>query len=82
MKKDYSKIIEIKIKIRKLKVKLTDTDYITDKLTAALAGYVVNGNKEKVLSIYNEYSELLAQRQSWRDEINELEKQLAEVQGC
>lgn len=69
-------------KINELKLKLRKTDYITDKLTAALVEYVVNGNKEKVLSIYNEYSELLTQRQSWRDEINELEKQLAGVQGC
>ena len=48
---------------KELKSLLRDTDYIAAK--------IAEGAAEK-----EEYTEQLAQRQSWRDEINELEESL------
>ena len=63
--------------ISKLKSKLDKTDYITNKLTEAIAIAMVQGDNTMLVEVYNEYKELIAQRQAWRDEINELEAQLA-----
>lgn len=46
--------------IAELKQKLTDTDYISCKIADGVA-------------TREEYADILAQRQSWRDEINKLE---------
>lgn len=64
-----------------LKRKLQEADYISSKLAEAVAEYIVmdNGDKSKLVSIYNEYLEVIKNKQSWRDEINELEKQLKEL---
>lgn len=63
------KINELNGKIFNLKKKLADTDYQAIKFAEGELGA-------------EEFAPIKAQRQSWRDEINELEKQLAEVQGC
>lgn len=47
--------------IAELKQKLADTDYIACKIAEGVA-------------TWEEYSEILAQRQGWRNEINKLEK--------
>lgn len=62
--------------IQRLKRKLAQTDYISSKLTEATAEYIVKGDNTAVVNIYNEYREVIAQRQAWRDEINALEEQL------
>ena len=59
-----------------LKAKLNETDYITNKLTEAIAVAMVQGDNTRLVDVYNEYKELIAQRQAWRDEINRLEQQL------
>ena len=60
---DISKEIENYNKIKELKKKLSDTDYQAIK-------YAEGQLTER------EYSETKAQRQAWRNEINELEEQL------
>ena len=50
----------VKMQIAELKQKLADTDYISCKIAEGAA------TKE-------EYAEILAQRQAWRNEINTLE---------
>lgn len=47
-------------KIAELKKKLTDTDYIACKIAEGAA-------------THEEYADMIAQRQAWRDEINRLE---------
>ena len=53
---------DIESKIAELKQKLTDTDYIACKIAEGAA-------------TREEYADMIAQRQAWRDEINELQKQ-------
>jgi hypothetical protein len=50
-------------RIDELKQKLADTDYIACKIAEGAA-------------TREEYADVIAQRQAWRDEINELEKEL------
>lgn len=66
--------------INQLKSKLRDTDYISAKMADKLAGCSSSEEANKVLSSFNtEYAEVLKRRQEWRDEINELEAELASV---
>jgi hypothetical protein len=62
------KIFEKKEKIYALKKKLADTDYVSNKLIEA---YALN---KDLSSLVSEYSDILTQRQEWRDEINKLEE--------
>lgn len=59
----------IVMKIQELKINLTQTDYQAIKFA------------EGEISA-EEFAPIKEQRKAWRAEINELEKQLAEVQGC
>ena len=52
------------MQIAELKQKLTDTDYVACKIAEGVA------TKE-------EYAEIIAQRQAWREEINKLESENA-----
>lgn len=62
------------MRIVQLKVKLQDTDYIAAKLADKLAGCASADEMQAVTSAFGgEYAETLRQRQTWRDEINELE---------
>lgn len=67
-------------RIEAAKKNLRDTDYISAKMADKLAGCSSSEEANKVLSSFNtEYAEVLKQRQEWRDEINELEAELASV---
>lgn len=70
---------KIQFKILALKQKLRQTDYVCNKLTEAIAEYIIQGDNTAVVNIYNEYKQVLAQRKALRDEINALEKELSEV---
>ena len=74
-------ISEINIRIKILKIKLANSDYIASKLAEAIAEYLVvdNGDKSKLVAIYNEYQEALKNKQAWRAEINSLEEELKAV---
>lgn len=50
-------------RIAELKQKLAETDYIAAKIAEGAA-------------THEEYADMIAQRQAWRDEINELQKEL------
>lgn len=52
--------IPVEFQIDELKQKLTDTDYIACKIAERVA-------------MVEEYAEMIAQRQEWRNEINRLE---------
>ena len=67
---DKSLKISIKAEINELKGKLSTTDYIVLKI-AEEAAY---GNAETVSKLKETYATELANRQVWRDRINELEK--------
>lgn len=71
-------IVEICKRIDLLQAKLEDKDYIPSKLAEAIAEYLVldNGDKSKLVAIYNEYQEVIKNKQAWRDEINQLEEEL------
>ena len=60
--------------------KLDDTDYITSK---ALDAITLADNLTSLLaalkSIRTEYADIITQRQSWREEINNLEKQMETI---
>jgi hypothetical protein len=58
-----------------LKVKLKDTDYICNKLVEALA----NNDFDQLDALKTEYSQQLADRQTWRVQINELESQVDDI---
>ena len=63
-------------KIAKYKRELEKTDYITDKLTEAIAESLITANNARLLSLYAEYKPVLDQRQAWRDAINTMEEEL------
>ena len=63
-------------KILKYKRELEKTDYITDKLTEAIAESLITANNARLLSLYDEYKPVLDQRQAWRDAINTMEEEL------
>ena len=67
---DKSLKISIKAEINELKRKLSTTDYIVLKIAEETA----YGNDKEVERLKTEYSTELANRQVWRDRINELEK--------
>ena len=73
-------IPSIEEQIAVLKHKLADTDYITSK---ALDAITLADNLTSLLaalkSIRTEYADLIKQRQSWREEINNLEKQMETI---
>lgn len=73
-------IPSVEEQIAVLKRKLDDTDYITSK---ALDAITLADNLTSLLaalkSIRTEYADLIKQRQSWRDEINNLEKQMETI---
>ena len=73
-------IPSVEEQIAVLKHKLDDTDYITSK---ALDAITLADNLTSLLaalkSIRTEYADLIKQRQSWREEINNLEKQMETI---
>lgn len=73
-------IPSVQEQIAELKHKLDDTDYITSK---ALDAITLADNLTSLLaalkSIRTEYADIIKQRQSWREEINNLEKQMETI---
>ena len=67
---------ELRRNIEYLKVQLHNTDYITGKLTEAIAESLITANNARLLSLYAEYKTVLDQRQAWRDAINTMEEEL------
>ncbi len=57
---------DLVFEIQQLKQKLVDTDYIACKIAEGSA-------------TTEEYADIIADRQRWRKEINELEKEYAEI---
>lgn len=72
---------KLQAKILEIRFNLKNTDYVANKLTEALAEYIVYGNSQPVIDMYNEYFELIRQRKAWREEINTLETQLNLYKG-
>lgn len=73
-------IPSIEEQIAVLKRKLDETDYITSK---ALDAITLADNLTSLLaalkSIRTEYADIITQRQAWREEINNLEKQMETI---
>lgn len=61
-------------RIAELKQNLANTDYIANKLSEAIADALVSGDNTKVYELKTEYAKQLQDRESWRDEIDRLEK--------
>ena len=62
--------------IAKLKSNLSNTDPVANKLAEAIAISLVTGDNSNVIELRQKYSKELADRQSWRTEINRLEEEL------
>lgn len=58
---DIAEEIPVEVQIDELKQKLSDTDYIACKIAEGVA-------------TPGEYAEMISQRQTWRNKINELER--------
>lgn len=67
------------VRINKLTNNLQKTDYIANKLAEANAEYIVTEDKTKLIELRNKYSKELADRETWRKEINVLETQLKQL---
>ena len=67
------------VRTAKLTQKLDETDYIDNKLTEAIVEYIVTEDKTKLIELRSKYAKELADRESWRKEINVLETQLKQL---
>ena len=67
---------ETELKIIKLTNNLASTDYIANKLAEANAEYIVTEDKTKLIELRNKYSKELADRETWRKEIDSLQEKL------
>lgn len=67
-------------RVEAAKKNLCDTDYISAKMADKLMSCSSSEEVDEVLSSFNaEYADIFEQRQQWRDEINDLEAQLADL---
>lgn len=64
------------VRINKLTNQLQATDYIANKLAEANAEYIVTEDKTKLIELRNKYSKELADRETWRREIDSLQEKL------
>jgi hypothetical protein len=62
--------------ISQLKQNLSNTDYVANKLSEAIATSFVTGDNSNVIALRNKYFNILADRDVWREEINRLEEEL------
>lgn len=62
--------------VAKLKRQLEATDYVANKLAEATAKYFATGDKTELEQLTEKYSETMAQRQQWRDRVDELQNNL------
>lgn len=70
--------IELNTQIMSLKKRLTDTDYVASKIADAYAKYKITGDDHALDEIIAQYEPMLQQREQWREQIRELEKQINE----
>ena len=76
---EYQNIIadlDLQKKIGDLNQKLQKTDYIANKLAEANAEYIVTEDKTKLIELRTKYSKELADRETWRKEIDSLKEKL------
>ena len=71
---DASQEIEKQRQIEKLTQQLKKTDYIDNKLTEAIAEYIVTEDKNKLIELRTKYSKELVDRETWRKEIDSLQE--------
>lgn len=69
--------IEIEQKLAILQNKLSETDYISYKLSEASTEAILTSDNSKLNNLYEEYKEILKNRQEWRDKISTLREQLS-----
>lgn len=62
--------------IDKLTNKLIETDYIANKLAEAVSKYISTGDNTDVLLLREKYALELADRETWRKEIDSLQEKL------
>lgn len=67
---------ETELRIIKLTNQLSNTDYIANKLAEANAEYIVTEDKTKLIELRTKYSKELADRETWRKEIDSLQQKL------
>ena len=65
------------VKRDKIKQLLAKRDYIDNKLTEALAIKEITGDNTKLVEVYNQYKDILEQREEMRAEINKIEEELS-----
>lgn len=71
-------INRIRHRILELKKLLSSTDWIANKLSEAVAEYIETNDSSKIITLRLKYAKELEDRQSWRDEINRLEEEVAQ----
>ncbi len=77
---DESTPTDLAYRRQHLILQLRDTDYISAKMADKLMSCSSSEEVDEVLSSFNaEYADILEQRKQWRDEINDLEAQLADL---
>lgn len=62
--------------LSKLKKYLSDTDYVTCKITEALAKYVMSNDFSELKTLLEKYDSVLANRKTYRNQISLLESAL------
>lgn len=67
------------LEIDKLTEELQRTDYIANKLAEANAEYIVTEDKTKLIELRNKYAKELADRETWRNEIDSLQEKLKKL---
>lgn len=67
------------VRINKLTKQLEDTDYIANKLAEANAEYIVTEDKTKLIELRTKYAKELADRETWRNEIDSLQEKLKKL---
>lgn len=81
---DYDNSIDLKIdelnsSILILKENLQSTDYVIVKISEAQLTYQITQDNTKLLELYDEYKDVITQRELWREEIREKELELKEL---
>lgn len=64
------------ITINKLTDNLQKTDYIANKLAEANSRYIVTEDKTEIIELQTKYAKELADRETWRKEIDSLQEKL------
>lgn len=66
-------------RIAKLTNKLVNTDYIANKLAEAVSKYISTGDNTDVLLLREKYALELADRETWRNEVDSLQEKLKKL---